>query len=487
MRRLFLVLSVLLLPVAYLSLFYRLGSWPVQLWDEARLGLSALEMLNDGDWLVPKFLGQPDLWSPKPPLLIWIQAGLFWLFGANELTLRLPSALAALATTGLLAWFCTRTLKSPLTGLFSALVLLTTNGYVDSHVTRTGDYDTLMVFFITWYALSFYQYLEGYQRRHLWYTGFGIVLAVLTKSVAGAFGVPALLLYALLRGQLLTLLRRRETYVAALGVVAGIALYYCAREYHTPGYWAAVYESDLGGRLLKNLHTGTVSPPWSWYLDMLVTDELLPWLYVFPLGFVAWLHPAVPRAYRHLALLVVLEVVVILAVISSAATKYVWYEAPIYPFCALLAGGGLAMVAEALLVWLRAERRPWPLLLFLVCVFAAPLTLIWNESFRPTSEPDLYFGRHIRRQTQESVGAFSYTLLSGIGYNASMEFYRLAALRNNWHQIRSMYGWQKREVQPGETVIICNPQLRASFDSLFVSTPLFVDEPCVTLKVTARK
>lgn len=46
-RRLFISFIVILLPVSYISLFFRLGSSPVFLWDESRLGISALEMLNN--------------------------------------------------------------------------------------------------------------------------------------------------------------------------------------------------------------------------------------------------------------------------------------------------------------------------------------------------------------------------------------------------------------------------------------------------------
>ena len=486
-RRLWLALAAIILPVAYLSLFYRMGSAPVRLWDESRLGLSALEMLNNGNWLVTTFQNQPDLWSPKPPLLIWVQAGLFWAFGANEVTLRLPSALAGLATAGLLAWFGIRVLKSPLTGLLSALVLLTTNGYVEYHITRNGDYDAPLVFFTTWYVLSFYQYLETGQRRQLWHTGIGIVLAVLTKSVAGALFLPALVLYAALRRQLLPLLRRREVYAMAAGVVVAIGAYYVSRELVAPGYWKAVYESDLGGRLLSDLSKNGVVTTWTWYLDMLVHDELLPWLYVFPLGFLALLHPAAPRPYRHLALLIFLVVGLLLTVISSAQTKFFWYEAPIYPFCALLTGAGLALLAEGLLRLLGSERRPWPLLPLLLCVFAYPLTVVWRESFQPAPAPDLLFGQHLRQQAREFGQLTTYSVLSGLDYNSTLEFYRLAAVRNYGHDVRIRYSWQLREVQAGETVVVCNPGMRAKLDSIYTTTPVFGGEPCVTLLVTGFK
>lgn len=454
------------------------------MWDESRQAVNAAEMLHNGKLLVTYFGDKPDMWNTKPPLLIWVQAALFWLFGANEITLRLPSAIAGLATTGLLLWFGTRVLRSPLLGLLSALVLLTTSGYVDQHITRTGEYDAPLVFFTTWYVLSFYHYLEEGHRRSLWHTGLGITLAILTKGVVGAFFLPALLLYTVATRKLLPLLSRREVYVMVAAVLAVVVLYYGTRELVNPGYWQAVYENELGGRLFKP--DNKYVTPWSWYLDMLVHDELLPWLYTFPLGFAALLHPVAPASFRRLALLLTICVVFLLTLLSASATKYNWYEAPIYPFCALLAGAGLALVAEAFVIHLRTEHRPWPLLLLLIGLFAVPTKTIWNESFYPDQD-DTLFGKLIRHQAKEFGQITSYTMLSGVDYNSSMEFYRLAAMRNYGHTVRAAYPWQIRTIVPGETVLVCNPKMRARVDSLFTATPIFEEESCATLLITAAK
>jgi 4-amino-4-deoxy-L-arabinose transferase-like glycosyltransferase len=486
-RRLFVAFAVILLPVAYISLFYRLGSAPVVLWDESRLGMNALEMLNNKNWLVTYAFGTPDLWNTKPPLLIWIQASLFWLFGANEITLRIPSALAGLATTALVAWFGTYKLKSPLVGLFSALILLTTNGYIDNHVTRSGDYDSLLVFFTTWYVLSFYLYLEEGHRRYLWYTGIGITLALLTKSAAGAIFLPALLLYTILRKQLLPLLRRKEVYVMVAGIVGTVALFFIARESAGAGYLHAMYENDLGGRMLNDLSGNNQVFPWDAYLQMLIHDELIPWICFFPIGFVLLLHSTAPRIYRHIALLIALVVPFFLFVISSAKTKYFWYEAPIYPFCALLAGVGLAFIFQATITALGAGQQPWLLLLLMLCIFAYPLSVVWSEDFQPVQEPDFLFGRHIKYQAKEVGQIENYTLLSGLDYNSSMEFYRLAAMRKYHHKIRPLPSWRLREIKVNETVVVCNPVMRARLDSIYTTTPILSGDQCVTLLIVGKK
>lgn len=490
-RRQWLAALLLLLPLAYFVLFYRLGSHPVVILDEARLACNAAEMLHNGNWLVTHFDGKPDLWNTKPPLLIWLQAGLFFILGPTEFALRLPSALAALGTALLLFGFGQRVLRAPLLGLGAAVVLLSCSGYVDQHITRTGDYDALLVFFITWYTLAFFRYLEDGHRPALWQASAGLALAVLTKGVAGVIPLPGLLLYALLSGRTLWLIRQPKAYVALAAAVAVVAAYYLAREAAGPGYWAAVAENELGGRLLKD-KTFAGDLPWTWYLDMLLTDELLPWLYLAPLGVVALLLRSAPPTFRRLLLLIVTFIVPFMVVISLSVTKYFWYEAPIYPFFALLVGAGLALVAEALVLRLSPERqRPWPVLVLLACLLYAPLATIGREAGQFYSsrfdDPDLLFGRYLRHQHEYTQQIDKYALLSGVDYNATMEFYKSAAILQYGDQVTTYYPWGIKSFHPQDVVVACNPAIRARLDSTYNTITLYEEAPCATLLIQGLK
>ena len=490
-RRQLWVAALLLAPLAYFSLFYRLSSHPVLMWDESRLACNAAEMLRNGNWLVTHFADKPDLWNTKPPLLIWLQAILFWILGPTELALRLPSALAAVGTAALLVWFGQRVLKAPLLGFCAAVVLLSCSGYIDRHVTRTGDYDTLLVFFTTWYSLSFFRYLEDGNRQALLHTGIGVALAVLTKGVAGAIPLPSLLLYAILSGRILWLVRQPRAYAVLAAALGVIAAFYVAREYAAPGYWKAVYENELGGRLLED-KAFVGETPWTWYLDMLVNDELLPWLYLMPLGFVALLLRTAPPIYRRFLLLLVVFMVVFLAIISSAVTKYFWYEAPIYPFFALLTGAGVAMLGEALILHLSSQhQRLWPLLVLLACLLYVPLTFIGKETEQyytaRLADPDLLFGRYLRHQHEYTQQIDKYALLSGIDYNATMEFYKSAAILQYGDAVKATYPWELKSFRPQDVVVVCNPTMRAQLDSTYHVLSLYEESPCATLLIQSAK
>lgn len=178
-------LFLLLLGLVAFPLLFELGRTPVQLWDESRLAISAVELSRGGNWLVMTFNGQPDHWNTKPPLLIWLQVLSIKLLGYGNWSLRLPTALAALGTVVLLYRFAAHTLRRPLAGFFGGLVLVTAAGYVRLHGARTGDYDALLAFWEAVAWLSLFHYLESPRPRYLYWLGAALTAAVLTKGVAG--------------------------------------------------------------------------------------------------------------------------------------------------------------------------------------------------------------------------------------------------------------------------------------------------------------
>jgi 4-amino-4-deoxy-L-arabinose transferase-like glycosyltransferase len=63
--------------------------------DEGRYTNVALNMLESGDWLIPRRSAEVGHWT-KPPLTYWAIASSVWALGSTALAARLPSALAHL-------------------------------------------------------------------------------------------------------------------------------------------------------------------------------------------------------------------------------------------------------------------------------------------------------------------------------------------------------------------------------------------------------
>jgi 4-amino-4-deoxy-L-arabinose transferase-like glycosyltransferase len=113
----------LILLVAALAFFTRLGA--AKLWDrdEPRNARCAWEMLERNDWVVPSFNG--ELRAHKPILLYWLTMSAYTVFGINEFAARFWSAGLSLGTT-LLTYAIGRRLFGPGSGCWAAIVLSTT-------------------------------------------------------------------------------------------------------------------------------------------------------------------------------------------------------------------------------------------------------------------------------------------------------------------------------------------------------------------------
>lgn len=322
--------------VVYFPIFLNLENLVIRIFDEGRLSISAYEMSKSNDFIVVTYKGDPEMWSVKPPLMIWLQTLCIKTLGLTELAVRLPSALAALFLCISLFLFCSRFLKKPWLGMFAAGVLVTSEGFIREHVSRTGDYDALLTFFTTLYLLSFFIYTEAEdekkKNRFLLIFFAGITLAALTKGIAAFIFLPAVFIYMLLIKTFLPLFKKRNFYIGLLLLVIAVGGYYIGREYMTPGYLNKVAENELGGRYLITIEGHKYED--RTYFKNIIDKGMNHWyLYVLP-GLALGLCMKEKRM-RNFSGFILLCGVFFLCVLSNAQTQLDWYDAPVYPLMAL--------------------------------------------------------------------------------------------------------------------------------------------------------
>jgi 4-amino-4-deoxy-L-arabinose transferase-like glycosyltransferase len=95
--------------------------------DEGLHASIAQEMVERGDWITPRFLG--EFFPDKPILYFWIQAASLRLLGPTEAAVRLPGLMFGLlgaVTTGLLAWRMFGRKTGWIAGVFYATTILPT-------------------------------------------------------------------------------------------------------------------------------------------------------------------------------------------------------------------------------------------------------------------------------------------------------------------------------------------------------------------------
>lgn len=159
--------------------FTRLASVPV-CGEESRWATAAREMIASGDWIVPRQQG--TIFPERPPLGSWAMALVGFLRGEIDLVaIRLPSALATLATVVLIFAYASRWLTR--VGAFAAAAAYATFGQV-MMLGRLGESEALFTLFtggalLVWHAA----YVRGQSRTAAWLVGYS--LAALGALVKG--------------------------------------------------------------------------------------------------------------------------------------------------------------------------------------------------------------------------------------------------------------------------------------------------------------
>lgn len=268
------------LPVIALGMgcFFGLSAAGLFDLDEGLYATAARQMVESGDWLVPRV--GTGVFFDKPPLTYWLQAICMKVFGFTPLAARMPSALAATLTAVLIwQWAKRRGLERVgwLALLIYPLCPLTMG------LARQAIMDSLLTL---WFTLAVIGWIEGYTRDRRWYLlmAAGAGLATMTKGLIGLL-LPggALVLWILLRRDWAEL--RRIPWLPALGIYLPIVL-----PWHLAVWRAAgdlfVREYIIHHHIQRFLGKdfGHVAPFW-FYIPVLLVG-MYPWSAFAPI--VSW-------------------------------------------------------------------------------------------------------------------------------------------------------------------------------------------------------
>jgi 4-amino-4-deoxy-L-arabinose transferase-like glycosyltransferase len=336
------------LVVALPMFLYRLGTPPLQNWDEAIHAEVAREIRLTHDWGTMHFADSE--YFRKPPLKFWLSAGAELIFGEHEWVTRMWSAGAGIATVLLLTFWITQETGSALTGGLTGLIFLS-GRFIFFHAFRTGETDGLLTLFT---VLALYGYWRAKPHTThpvrpgwLYLTGAAIGLAIMTKSAAGILPLMIMGLDYLLSGarQHLPLRRFLGPAAFAFAIVLPWHLYESVK-------WGSRFWGEyLGLHVLKRatevLHNPGASE--GWYGPILFKR-------FFP--FSLWLIPAMLWAVRgwfwrrRTDMLWVLWIVATYLLFTLAKTKFDWYLLPLYPAAAVLVAKYFVAIRGAARNWI---------------------------------------------------------------------------------------------------------------------------------------
>lgn len=331
-----------LLVGSYFLVLHRLDARAIHSWDEALFAARAFYLGFEGEyfanWKDIDFC-EVDHPNTKPPLVTAIQALSFKLIGYSRLALRLPIALFGLMTSMLL-WYLANKLKIPWAGVLAFLALLTSWGYNQHHILRTGDHDAAVAFWLFASLISFLGFQFSSKRSNTYLLLFFTLTAcaVLTKSVMGFILLPAISVYALLFIPFKKTLYNRWFYLGALLLTTSVLAFYGIMEYRHSGFLQTVWQEEIGGRYV--LSENRYTEPWYFYINYFVREGV-PFYWVAAVVGIVFGITSRDERIRASSRLLTISLGFLLIVLSTTDTKLIWYAAPTYPIIAFFTGLGL--------------------------------------------------------------------------------------------------------------------------------------------------
>ena len=362
----------------YLIFLLQLAGFTIRPWDESNYAVNAYEMLQRHEYFVRYFNGGID-YNCKPLLTEWVQMLCVKILGFNELAVRLPSAMAGMLTACFVFVFV-RKISSTLWAWCSFFVLVTSLGFVHFHTARTGDTDAMLTLFLflSNIYLFYYLYYNDHKNRNIFLYFIFLALAFGTKSMAALLFIPAHIFMVLYKKRTLTVLKQKGFYTGILVLIVSGAFFLLSWQIRDHNYFRNLLDSDV--LRFVSINDGHKEPI-DFYVTNFYSYRFAGWIAVFVLGIVMlWQQ----RKKLKLNLIWVWSISLILAhflILSFSVTKLEWYDMPLYPYLAIVAGYAIYYLLKRLNYFKTASI--W-LPLTLALIFSIPICYAVKQSYENT-------------------------------------------------------------------------------------------------------
>lgn len=492
-QRKYLSLGIILLVliISYFPLFYNLDELHIRMWDEAIYANNSIEMATNHNLFVVQHEGKPDLFNTKPPFVIWLQAISISFFGINELAIRLPSAIFGLFTVLIIFIFCVKVIKQKVTGLFSILILLTSKGYVGYHVTRTGDLDVFLVFWLVFYSFLFIAVLiqPRFKPKHyLPVLSIGVILAFLTKGIAGFFFLPLLMIITFLFGNH-KIYRNKLLYIYAFFTLLVCSSYYILREILSPGYLEMVINFEIF-RITDVVASWQVHS-FDFYIWHIV-DNFYPYYYLVPLTILSPFFFKFGSDRFKISIYLLILLIGYFLLISYPPVKLEWYDAPLYPIMAILIGLTLNQLINLISNLLKpgiSKKVKYTLIsIILLAIFTYPYRTIINSFKYPENiyglEMDGAYLRYLKNAFPDIKDITIFKIEPHNRIYDQVLFYKKAFEKQHSYLINISSDSSFKE---GEYVIVSKNELKYIVENNYTVTEINNWKSGTLFKIISRK
>ncbi len=335
------VIDFTILSVIFGTAFFQfLGKLTLLEPDEGRYAEIAREMLEKMDFITPHL--NYVKYFEKPPLLYWLNALSLSLFGQSEFAVRFPSALAGLLSV-LLTYYIGRKIFGRREGLFSALVLGTSVGFLAQ--ARMNIIDMTLTFCMTASLGCFLIAVQdGEKRRGLYFHLFYLfsALAVLAKGLIGIVLPAGIIFLYVVFTQQWRLFREMRLITGVPLLLLLCAPWFILVSIKNPEFARFFFIHEHLERFLTKVH-GRYQPPW--FFIPILLGCMFPWSLFLPAAVRRLKREKTSSDSAPLRFLS-LWVIVIFCFFSMSGSKLVPYILPVFPAVALLIGRTFSKACE---------------------------------------------------------------------------------------------------------------------------------------------
>lgn len=486
-KSLSIILSVIVLAIGAYLIIKDFHKEQIKIWDESASAEVSVDMYANNNYLFQYEDGEPKRGTIKPPLNIWPKMICYHFFGINEFSVRLPSIIASLFTMLLLWYFGFFVLKRPRLGILFALILISSRGYVSYHVSRTGDPDALLVFFITIAILSLYQLIQKYpvkRNKYYIFLGIALLLAMYTKSIMGLAPLAGLGVYTLANKKGRRVLSDLRFYLTTLSALVLIIAYYVLREYLDPGYLAHVLRYEIFS--FKEAPNDWVKhPEFSFYINYLFTEGFKPFMYIFPLSLLVYLYSK-DNTIKELIKFTFWGIIIFILAMSAATLKNEWYIAPVYPFLAIFTGATLVGIKDIIKSKTKEKHHLIVSIVFVMIIIGLCINPIKKiDSANHHYKHSVYYfereGRFFDSVKQD------HPYIKDIGIIIPHHTRQLQFYINKYEYLDNTNTTIYKDIPGanvvGDTIIACDKDIKSKLPERFSYKVIDTDEYCKLIKI----
>ncbi len=472
------------LLLVYFALFYKLGSNPIEIWDESLFSLRALHLYETGSYLVnfDNYAYLPDHRNTKLPFTTFFQVLGYKLFGVNELGLRVPIVSIFLLTMLYVIKHFRSVHSSENGGFIFGLILITSTGLFGPHMARSGDHDVAFGCYLLLSTIFFGNYLHQGKSKSLILFTAAFIAAIMTKNLLAGLIFPGVFIYTLMSKNLVKCLKDYRIYLSVLC----IAIIYCGSlwyfEWKYNGFISRMWGYELMGRYKSTIenHGGTAT----YYFNELIR-KFSPYYLMVIVSIALTLHKFLSSTIKQRILLASSVFLSYIFIISMSETKTFWYLAPCYIFGAyIVALGSLGMLE---IITIKYDKRfSIATTILLIALFLKLYVPIVDNNANPSRalHKDEKYGIFIEQILSKPEQIKEFTIIDN-NFGSAAFFYKKKFEYEN-PNITITYQ-RSTDVEIGTTVVTCLQNVLNPLSDKYEYEVIDRWSDCKFLKILSKK